>query len=311
MGLKMKKAKFKGREIKISDFKESMRGNLHCNYCNTPITYVAGHIRKMGDRDIHINPYFRLVDEKCNPHESGCEYITSNSVKRIFADISDEGLATFLNSKYITRLHIITENLEKEEKGMPSKGNGNSGLEKSKKKYIKNNEQPAYLHTIKKIVKLKEALDDDKELRDLVVLQFYNEYKQKYDEIKWKDFYADYNLKQYEHIYHLIERKKAFHPICFSGEIKEVRELENRGIYIIKFYSIKQKEGVYLSLSIITKSKDVFEYASKLIGKKVVVYGCNHFIGKINESEKNNRKTTYKNFTTQINVKTQIFVLES
>lgn len=30
MGLKMKKAKFEGREIKISDFKESMRGNLHC-----------------------------------------------------------------------------------------------------------------------------------------------------------------------------------------------------------------------------------------------------------------------------------------
>ena len=28
MGLKMKKAKFEGREIKISDFKESMRGNL-------------------------------------------------------------------------------------------------------------------------------------------------------------------------------------------------------------------------------------------------------------------------------------------
>ena len=157
---------------------------------------------------------------------------------------------------------------------------------------------------------MKEALDDYKELRDLVVLQFYNEYKQRYDEIKWKDFYADYNLKQYEHIYRLIERKKAFHPICFSGEIKEVKELENREIYIIQFYSIKQKEGEYLSLSIKTKSKDVFDYASKLIGKKVVVYGCNHFIGKINESEKNNRKTTYRNFTTQINVKTQIFVLE-
>lgn len=84
----------------------------------------------------------------------------------------------------------------------------------------------------------------------------------------------------------------------------------NRGIYIIKFYSIKQKRGVYLSLSITTKSKDAFDYASELIGKKVVIYGCNHFIGKTNESENNNRKTTYHNFTTQINVKTQIFVME-
>ena len=112
----MKNAKFEGREIKISDFKESMRGNLHCIYCNTPITYVAGHIRKMGDRDIHVESYFRLVDEKGTPHKSGCEYITSNAVKRIFADISDEGLATFLNNKYITRLHIIIENLEKGKK---------------------------------------------------------------------------------------------------------------------------------------------------------------------------------------------------
>lgn len=137
---------------------------------------------------------------------------------------------------------------------------------------------------------MKEALDDDKELRDLVVLQIHNEYKQRYDEIKWEDFYADYNLKQYEHIYRLIERKNAFHPICFSGEIKEVKELENRGNYIIKFYSVKQQEGVYLSLSIKTKSKDVFDYASELIGKKVVVYGCNHFIGKMNESEKTKEK---------------------
>ena len=194
MGLKMKKAKFEGREIKISDFKESMRGNLHCIYCNTPITYVAGHIRKMGDRDIKVNPYFRLVDEKYNPHQGECMYITSNTVKKIFADIADERLATFQNNKYITRLHIITENLEKEKKATESKENEKSCLEKSEKKYIKDNEQPAYLHTIKKIVKLKEALDNDKELRDLVVLQFYNEYEKRYDEIKWKDFYADYNL---------------------------------------------------------------------------------------------------------------------
>ena len=181
MGIKMKKAKFDGEDIKISDFKESMRGNLYCIYCNAPITYVAGHIRKMRNRDIHVNPYFRLVDEKGNPHKSGCDYITSNIVKKIFADISDEGLVTFLNNKYITRLHIITENLEKGKQEILSKESKNSCLKKSKKKYIKNNEQPAYLHTIKKIVELKEALDDDKELRDLVCLQFYNEYKQRYD----------------------------------------------------------------------------------------------------------------------------------
>ena len=126
----MKEAKFKGEDIEISDFKESMRGNLYCTYCNVPITYVAGHVRKMGDRDIYVKPYFRLVDEKRNPHERGCEYITSNIVKKIFADISDEGLATFRNNKYITRLHIITENFEKEKQGVLAKESKNHQLNK-------------------------------------------------------------------------------------------------------------------------------------------------------------------------------------
>lgn len=250
------------------------------------------------------------VDEKDNPHENGCDYITSNIVKKIFADISDEGLATFLNKKYFTRLHIITESMEIEKQGKLLVETKNSSLKKSAKKYIRNSEQPAYLQTIKKIVELKNALDDDKELRNLVVLQFYNEYKKGYDNIKWNDFYVDYNLEQYEHAYHLIKNKKAYHPICFSGVIKEVKELFDKEHYIIKFYSIKREKGKYISLSIKTKSKKVFEFASELIDKKVVIYGCNHFIGKTNVSDKNNRKITFNNFTTQINVKTQIFVLD-
>lgn len=310
MGIKMRKAKYEEQEIEISDFKEYMKGNLHCVYCNTPITYTAGYVRKMGDRNIQVNPYFRLINEKDNPHEAWCDYITPNIVKKIFADISDDGLVTISNNKYITRLHIITESMERKDQEKLSKEIKGADSEKSKKIYIKNGEQPAYLHTIKRIVELKKSLDDDKELRDLVVLQFYNEYRQRYDEVKWKDFYAEYNLDQYEHIYRLIESKEAYHPICFSGEIKEVKAVQDKGFYVIKFYSIKQKEGEYLSLSIKSKSKEVFDFASGLIGKKVVIYGCNHFIGKTNVSEKNNRKTRYHNFTTQINVKTQIFVLD-
>lgn len=312
MGLKMKKAKFEGHEIKTSDFKEFMRGNLYCIYCNTPVTYVAAYIKKQGDKDISVSPYFRLKNKKSNPHKSGCKYITSNVVKEIFADVSDEGLATFQNNKYIARLHIITESLEKRKKGTESNGNENSHFEKSEKKYIKNNEQPAYLNTIKKIVELKESLDDDKELSDLVSLQIYNENKQRYDEIEWKDFYVDYNLKQYEHIYCLIDEGKAFHPICFSGVIKNANKCEkNEGIYYINFYSIQQKKNVYLSLSILTKSQEVFDYANKLKGERVVIYGCNHYISKTKELKKSdNNIETYKNFITQINVKTQIFVLK-
>lgn len=106
----MTKAKFSGREIQLSEYKESMKRNLYCVYCDAPITYVSGHLKKIGDREVHINPYFRLMNKE-NPHKKGCDYITANIVKKIFADISDSDLFTRQKDKYVTRLHIITENV--------------------------------------------------------------------------------------------------------------------------------------------------------------------------------------------------------
>ena len=309
MGIKMLKAKFGEQQIRVSDYKELMKMNLRCIYCDVPITYVSGYKKEVGGREVHVNPYFRLKN-KDNPHKNGCNFITANIVKKIFSEVSDSDLVTRLNDKYVTRLHIITENTENSNKERENVEMGDSIQNKPTKKYIKNGEKPAYLSTIKRIVKLKEALDNDKELRDLVILQFYNEQKKTYDEIRWKDFYVDYDLKQYKYIYELIKNEKVQHPICFTGEIKEVKKIDDKEIYAIQFYSLKKEKGEYLALSIFTKSEDVFNYVSGLINKKVVIYGCNHHIGKINTSEKNNRKTTYYNFVTRINVKRQVFVLD-
>lgn len=309
MGIKMKKARVAGEEVKISEYETCMKGNLCCLYCNAPINYVSGHIRKLGDRDVPVKPYFKLISEKNHPHEVYCSYITSNIINNIFASVSDDELVTKLENKYITRLHIITDSMERKNQENTSQEISNT-IQKSTKKYIRNGEQPAYLQTIAKIVKLKEALEDDKELSDLVVLQFYNEYKKIYEEVKWKDFYVDYDLKQYEHIYKLIKNKKAYHPICFSGEIKTVNFMEDKDFGVIKFYSLKQKQGEYLSFSITSKNKEVIDYASGLISRKVVIYGCKHIGGKTILSKKNNKKTIYNNFSTQINLITQIFVLD-
>ena len=309
MGIKMEKAIYQGKEIKISEFQMYMKGSLYCVYCNTPITYVSGHMRKIGNRDVHIQPYFRLVNEN-NPHTMWCDYTTSNAIHNIFADVSDDSVASITNNKYIVRLHIITDNMERKNRVNLPEEIKQSRQNQPTKKYIKNGEQPVFLQTLKKIVRLKEALDSDEELKNLVTLQFYNEYKEIYDEIKWKDFYADYDLKRYAYIYKLIENKKAYHPICFSGEIKEVNYIRDKSFYVIKFYSLKQREGEYLSFSILTRNKEVFDYANGLINKKVVVYGCRHFIGETNISVRENRNIKYNNFGTKINVKTQIFTLD-
>ncbi len=310
MGIKMSKAMFDGKEITLEEYKESMKNKLTCIYCGVPITHVSGHQKSVGDREVWVRSYFRLISKQ-SPHKDGCEYITSNAIKQIFAKVADDDLMTKQDNKYIARLHVITESIEKKDKKKEIKENPKGIAEKkSTKKYIRNGEKPAYLQTMKRIVELKERVDDDKELRDLVVLQFFNDYKKVYDEIKWKDFYVDYDVKQYEHIYELIKKKKVYHPICFSGEVKEVKKVKDKDLYVVKYYSIRRGEGEYISLSIMTKSKDVYEYAKELIGKKVVAYGCGHYTGNIISTEREGKNIKYYNFSTFINVKEQLFVLE-
>lgn len=309
MGIKMPKTNFNGREIGILEYKEAMKENLVCIYCGVPITYVSGHLRKVGDRNVYIQPYFRLMSKE-KPHEKSCEYITANALKNICTRVADADLMTNQNDKYVARLHIVTENTRNIEKKTITQEKESNNSPKMNPRYIPKGKETAYLNAMSQIVRLKESLDNDKELRDLLTLQFYDEYKKMYREIKWKDFYADYSVEQYEHMYDLIKNRKAYHPICFSGEIKEVKEFENQEFYAIKFYSLKKAEGEYLSLSVLTDSRDVFEYANGLVGRRVVVYGYKHSVKEPNTTVKNSKKTVYYNFNTRISVNTQLFPLE-
>lgn len=307
MGAKMSSAKYQGKVIKLSEYKSFMK-NLTCIYCDVPITHSAGCKKDLGDRQIIVSPYFRLK-VKGSHHAENCLYDTSNVIKEIYAGIADKDLMTKENNKYLARLHIITDNMNRDVKTKNKQLNEGIVARKPTKKYIANGTRPAFLASMKRIVELKESLEKDEELQDLVVLQFYNERTKNYDEIKWKDFYINYDVKRYSYIYNKMRKSKIFHPICFAGEIKEVVELSVTDSYIIKFYSLKESTGVYLSLSIFTKSREVYEYASKLTKKRVVIYSNSHSIGKTIEISKDEGKVTYHNFSANINVKTQIFEL--
>lgn len=299
----MKYADFNGEKIDINKYKESIKNNLTCIYCKIPITHVRGCVKRIGDKDVVVRPYFRLKNKETS-HHSSCKYITSNAIQNIFAGVADDDLMTKHNGKYLVRLHIITDNVEKRLNKGASKDTIGTTEKKPTKKYIRNGERPAYLSTLKKIVELKDAIEEDKKLRNLVTLQFYNEYNHKYDVIKWKDFYMSYDLKSYKYIYDMVKKGRVYHPICFEGEIKEVVKV--RETYYIKFYSLKIKDGEYYSFSVATKNEDVFNYATTLQEKRVVIYGCSHYVSK----KGNKNGTTYLNFSSYVNVKTQIFVLD-
>ena len=306
MGIKMSKALYNGREIGLAEYRESMQSKLRCIRCGVPILYVSGYQKSVGNRQVQVKPYFRL--NKGITHKEGCNFVTSSVLKKIYADISDNGIMTKKDEKYFARLQIITEDIEEDKK----KNNERQIDWRRKdmmptKKYISKCKKIAYLETMKKIIKLKEELDTDRELNELLSLQFYDKQNKVVTQIRWKDFYVEYSVERYKYIYNLIKNKKVKHPICFSGEIKEVNNKE--GLYIIKFYSLKIKKGEYLSLSIMTHSKEVNEYAKEIIHRSAVVYGCGHHIGKVITQKKENGDVKYYNFSTFINRKEQILAL--
>lgn len=89
-----------------------MKNNLTCIYCKVPITREKGCVKRIGDKDVVVRPYFRLKN-KDSSHHSSCEHIISNAIQDIFAGVADDDLMTKHNGKYLARLHIITDNVEK------------------------------------------------------------------------------------------------------------------------------------------------------------------------------------------------------
>ena len=129
-----------------------MKGKISCRYCGTPITYVKEHIREVGECDVHVSAYFKLINSKINPQTDGCTYITENEIKDIYAECSnEEDLMTKDGESYIVRLHILVDTLETTVK---EKGDTNTEkkIKRSTLKYIKSGDKPAYITTLKRII---------------------------------------------------------------------------------------------------------------------------------------------------------------
>ena len=275
MGVKMFEARYGAGIINLKQYKDEMKGAIFCKYCGTQITYVNGYIREVGECDVHVSAYFRLMNSKINPHAGGCRYITENEIKDIYAECSDEeDLMTKDGETYIVRLHILVDTLE-----IMVKEKGNTNTEKKIKrstlKYIKSGDKPAYISTLKRILKLRYQLDADGvgEIKEKLKLKFYNSAEKLYDEIPWNSFFFEYDKENYLRAFKYIS-KKVNHPVTFCGKVKAVElPKENFKYYKISIYSVKVETGKYVSLGVLFTNPKMYEKIKEYEGCNVVVYG--------------------------------------
>lgn len=314
MGVKMFEARYGAGIINLKQYKDEMNGAIFCKYCGTPITYVKEHIREVGESDVHVSAYFRLVNNKINPHADGCRYITENVIKDIYAKCSDEeDLMTKDGEAYIVRLHILVDTMDKMVK---EKGNTNTEkkIKRSTLKYIKSGDKPAYITTLKRILKLRYQLDADGvgEIKEKLKLKFYNSAKKLYDEIPWNLFFFEYGKENYLRAFKYIS-KKVYHPVTFCGKVKAVElPKENFKYYKMSIYSVKVETGKYVSLSVLFTDQKMYENIKEYKGCNVVVYGSKPYAKSSGIKEtKEGIKVEYLNITIRIYGMNQVLNVEN
>lgn len=312
MGVKMFEARYGAGIITLKQYEDEMNGKIYCKYCGTPITYVNGYVREVGERDVNVPAYFRLRNGKVSPHDEHCKYATENVIKDIYAECcNEEDLMSKEGEAYIVRLHILIDSLDATVK---EKGSANTEkkIKRSTLQYIKSGDKPAYITTIKKILKLRCQIDKDSigELKNKLKLRFYNRNSRQYDEVSWNHFFFEYDKENYYRAFKYI-LKKIYHPVTFCGEVKSVKlPTDNFKYYKIRIYSVRVGQGKYVSLSILFTSPKIYEEVKSYEDCNIVIYGsgayANSKVVKVEGSE-----VEYFNISIRIYGANQIMKVES
>ncbi len=278
MGRKLRKALFGNKEIKIEEASEDMRGNLKCHICDVELTYVKGYNKEINEKTYYIHPYFRLKS-KDNDHLLGCKYNTEGCLKIMAKESNDKILQDLGVGKFNFRLHLISDSIREIEKTQTKENNleeDNSNEKIKEKEYKKKEEKlDSYLSTMKKIIELRNALEENKDISSKVTLEFYNNTLKKKQKISWNNFY--YEIDEYIDCYTYVKNKRPQHPICVSGKIKNIdKPKPNYDFYSIKLESPKaiKQENVYKipSIEIKVQNKKLNDMIRNQEGKNILIY---------------------------------------
>lgn len=301
--MKIKNALYEEREISLNEYREEMKGYLHCPCCGVSIIYVARYIRQSRDREIEVSPYFRVSK---NPHLDSCKYLMKNRIDEIYRSIKEQNDEyDFIEKQGVNRfcfqLRIITDvNFSTKKNSSIVYGN-NKTIDESHK-----TQQKVFLKTVKDIISLRDSIEADEEndLKKMFQLSFYNKITNKKECISWEKFYFEDDKKSYNNMYTYIKNTNPCHPMCVVGIIKKIDPKHD--CTYINLKSHKKSDNEFIAISFSTKNKDVIIKLKE--NQKVAVY-TRDFKAYKNETKTDKFGNSYYNINAWINVPEQIIVL--
>ena len=301
--MKIKNALYEEREISLNEYREEMKGYLHCPCCGVSIICVARYIRQSRDREIEVSPYFRVSK---NPHLNTCKYLLKNRINEIYKNIKEqEENCDFIEKQdencFSFHLRIITD------ENFPAKKNSSItyGNNKITDEFNKN-QQKAFLKTVKAIISLKDSIEADEEndLRKMFHLAFYNKITKANETISWRNFYFDDDIEAYNNMYSYIKNTNPYHPMCVIGTIKKI---ETKGsCSYINLKSHKKSNNELIAINFSTKNEDVIIKLKE--EQKIAVYAQN-FKAYKNETKIDKYGNFYYNINAWVNVPEQLVII--
>lgn len=277
MGIKMSKVRYKGKELKISDYdKRQKYDELKCFYCNTDVSYVDTYKRNLGDKEITVSHFFRL--KSGHKHDDDCKYEVDGAMLDIVAKCADNELMTKQDNRFIVRLLLVTD----ETRDIPKSSSistAENGQGKRPKNYIPKGKKTAYLSSLKRIMQLRTQVENNSDLEKKVELQFTDKLGNVIN-IPWNKFYYEADKeKDYGKLLKYLSKKKVYHPICIDGYIREVKSVKNYNILNLEPTKITDDSSTNderVSVSYFLSNEQLYDALKDKAGTRVVIYAqCN------------------------------------
>lgn len=318
MGIKMSSAyhPFLKRIIEIDEIQqdEALQKDLYCidKNCRKSLSFVGEFPRKYSDKTITVRAYLRLSGKE--KHVETCQFNTVGQVK-VIARSAEDLMTSLEDGKYEFRLHVIKDALRKNKNTTSYSDNVLVPTGETKRNpqkiYENKGKLSSYLASMKKIMQLRTQLEDqDKELRNLVVLKFHNK------EIEWANFF--YDTENFRKAFNYLSTSPG-HPICLHGRIKSINMPTERFPYhSISLYSpwveksdkdnIKRIPSASIAIydeSLVKEIEQKFEEGAKNIA---ICSDVSHWASEVKENSKSKEKLQYLNLQGKLNRKKQIYM---
>jgi hypothetical protein len=232
---------------------ESLRKGLLCIDCNIDITF-----RKEHERNKRIIPA-GFIRKKGIEHKATCRYNTLGQVTIIAQDSDDNVLKSINDSKFSLRLTLIHKSLNQVANNSPKHKmeQFNTTINQERNYQTKGN-LSSYLATMRKIIELRNILEDKNELHPIVEVSCHNK------KVKWESFYFEPERYFNAHKYLKELKWEERHPICIEGIIHDIPYIEKLGKYVINLQWGKTKfnsEGIkYIpTVSVLLNDKELMK----------------------------------------------------